>query len=122
MSEKVSISYSLRVPNGPSVGHTQELDVDGYQKLSLVLAKNDSKPLEVLPPGVKVALVVLMATPADAKVTYQADAGDVRGLDGPLVLIGPGASGLLGAPFPKLTFKNGTDGPAQIDVFIGRVS
>lgn len=122
MSEKASISYSVRVLNGPSVGHTQDIDLDGYQKISLTLAKGDTKPFDVLPAGVKVALVVLMATPADPKITYQADAGDARGLDGPLVLIGPGASSLLGAPFGKLTFKNGTDGPALIDVFIGRIS
>jgi len=54
----------------------------------------------------------------DAKLTYKVGANDVP-LDGPHVLIGAGAVGLLGGA-TSLSFTNKTGADAVIDILVGR--
>jgi hypothetical protein len=122
MSETISFAYTIRVPNGPSLGSAVDIDVAGYEKLTVSLAAgSSSKAVPLLPAGVVPNLFSVSSTPVDALITYDIGGGPLA-LDGPLVLVGKGAVGTLGTPFPSFTFKNGTTTDAVIEVFVGRSS
>jgi hypothetical protein len=119
MAETLSWSYSVHATGGPSVSSAADLAVSGYEKFTVPLPAGGGATVDAVPGDATVNLVVLDASPADPKITYDAGGG-AKALDAPLVLIGPGAVGLLGTPFPKLAFSNGSAKDASVQVLIGR--
>ena len=122
MPESVSWTYSIRARGGPSVGGTGVIDIDAYEKVSVVIAAGATQ-LIVLAPG-KWADVhglvigasdltgVLAVTPLGATAAVP--------LDGPIVLVGAGPVALLGAGDAKISFKNKGIADVVVDIFIAR--
>ncbi len=120
MAETLSWSYTVHATSGPSVSSAADLAVSGYEKFTVPLpAGAGPVAVDAVPGDAVVNLVVLDASPADPKITYDAGGG-AKALDTPLILIGSAAVGLLGTPFPKLAFSNGSKTDASVQVLIGR--
>jgi len=119
MPETISFSFNAQVSGGPALAGSREIPVSGYEKLVVAVAKDtDSAELPLLPDGVAADLVIVVASPPAASVTYDAGKGP-QGLDSPVLLLGDHVR-LLGDPLPSLKFHNGSDANVVVEVFVGR--
>lgn len=120
MSETIKWNFVTKVLNGPSVSAADSIeDVDAYDKFDISLADTDSQVVNLTPGGVTYLLVINPQTP-HANLSYELSGNPVA-LDGPHVLVGTGAVGLLGGA-TSLTFTNNTGADAVIEILIGRDS
>lgn len=125
MPEKISWMVNLQIQAGPKASVTGSTEVDAYDKLTVLLDAGAVDIDVAVQPGAagQVRLLYIHANPYDAAITYSADAGGTTvTLDGPQVLIGTGAVGLLGGPPQTLRFANATANPATIEIIVGRAA
>jgi len=131
MAESISWLFSIDVAGGPTVAGKGVVALDAYDKLSVeVPAKAGnaagSADVEVHPAAAAGAVSLLAVTAATYApgVTYKIGTGNAAktfALDGPLLLVGSGAVGLLGSPTPvKVAFENDTADPVIIGILVGR--
>ena len=120
MSEKLNWTFAARVLRGPTIADSGELDVDAYVKLAVTIKKGATQDVEIFPGAGGSAQIVVInpATPSD-KLTYEVGTTNVP-LDGPHVLIGTGAVGMLGNKIGTLKFKNNTTEDADLSILAGR--
>jgi hypothetical protein len=121
MAETVNWMYSIRAQNGPSMGLNGQMAADGYEKISLTLAAAATQDVTIGPgTWADVHSLIVSASDLSGTVTATPTGGATVALDGPLVLIGPGPVGLLGAGAATLGFENtGTD-EVSVDIFVTR--
>ena len=125
MSINLSWAFNVAVPGGPrmSLVNTPEIKVDAYDLVTVTLPASATKVAVNLQPSSTAGDVVLLALESsayDKTVTYD-PGGVTHALDGPVLLVGPGAVGLLGTTPPtKLTFDNGLTKPITVQIFVGR--
>jgi|SRR3954447_15462212 hypothetical protein len=120
MPEKLNWSYATQVVGGPTLAASGSLDVEAYLKLTVTVPAGGSLDVEVLPGGGgSVQLLVINPAVPSADLTYTVGADEVA-LDGPHVLIGVGAVGLLAATVGTLTFDNAGAEDAEISILAGR--
>jgi hypothetical protein len=117
MSEKIGWNYVAQALNGPSLSSAGSLEVDAYDKLEVTVAHGATQAVNLVPAGTVSLLVINPITP-DKQLVYKVGANDVL-LDGPHVLIGTGAVGLLGGA-TSLSFTNNTGADAVIEILVGR--
>lgn len=117
MGEKINWNYVAQALNGPSISASGSVDVDAYDKIEVTVPDTTTQAVNLAPAGTVSLLVINPASP-DAKLTYKVGGNDVT-LDGPQVLIGAGAVGLLGGA-TSLSFTNKTGADAVIDILVGR--
>ena len=132
MGERISWSINVQVAGGPKISLSRSLDVDAYDKLSVPVAAGatgeSAVPVEVQPAS-EAGRVLFLLISAD-RYDIENLACEVRDgeattltlpLDGPQVLMGPGAISLLGATPPQtLYFTNGLESEARVDILVGR--
>jgi hypothetical protein len=123
MAEKVNWTFATRVLNGPTLARSGELPVEAYVKIAVTIPQGQTVDVEVFPGGGGSAqlLVVDPGSPSD-KLTYKIGTTEVK-LDGPHVLIGSGAVGLLAGSsgtIGTLKFKNQTAADAELSILAGR--
>jgi hypothetical protein len=120
MSETIKWNFVTKVLKGPSVSAAASIDeVDAYDKFDISLADTDTQAVNLTPGGTAYLLVINPRDPHE-DLSYELDGNPVA-LDGPHVLIGTGAVGLLGGA-TSLTFTNNTGADAVIEILIGRES
>lgn len=120
MSETIKWNFVTQVLMGPSVSAASTIDeIDAYDKFEIVLGDTETQVVN-LTPGGDTYLLVINPQPPHADLSYELDGNPVA-LDGPHVLIGTGAVGLLGGA-TSLTFTNNTSADAVIEILIGRDS
>lgn len=120
MAETIKWNFVTKVLNGPSVSAAGSIDaVDAYDKFDINLADTASQAVNLTPGGDTFLLVINPRTP-HVDLSYELG-GNLVALDGPQVLIGTGAVGLLGGA-TSLTFTNNTGADAVIEILIGRDS
>jgi hypothetical protein len=120
MAEKLNWSYAVQAEGGPLIAGAGTLEVDAYVKLSVMIPAGETKEVEILPaPGGPLQLLVIAAAKPSIDLSYELD-GDAVPLDGPHVLIGPGAVRLCAAAIGTLAFTNDTSEEARIDILAGR--
>jgi hypothetical protein len=120
MSETIKWNFVTKVLKGPSVSAAASIDeVDAYDKFDISLADTDTQAVNLTPGGTAYLLVINPRDPHE-DLSYELDGNPVA-LDGPHVLIGTGAVGLLGGA-TSLTFTNNTGADAVIEILIGRDS
>jgi hypothetical protein len=108
------------VAGGPTLAANGTLDVEAYLKLTVTVPAGGSLDVEVLPGGGgSVQLLVINPARPSEDLTYTVGAEEVV-LDGPHVLIGAGAVGLLAATVGTLTFDNAGAEDADIAILAGR--
>ena len=120
MSETIKWNFVTQVLKGPSVSAAASIDdVDAYDKFEINLEDGVTQDVD-LTPGGATYLLVINPKPPSADLSYELGGNPVA-LDGPHVLIGTGAVGLLGGA-TSLSFTNGTGDDAVIEILIGRDS
>lgn len=124
MAQKIVLRTNVAVAGGPTLQVNWPAEVEVVTKCAVEVPA-DSSAFDVSLPldsGNDVELFVLTCNEYDAGLTYTVDGGGAVDLkvDGPHVLIGTGATGLLGTAPTKLTFTNNTDNPVKIDILVGR--
>lgn len=120
MSQQLSWTYSVAAVGGPTVAGDAKLEVDAYDCLHVSIPAGGNAAVDILPgPSPDVQLLVINPSKPSAQLTYEVDGDDVP-LDGPHVLIGAGAVGLLAAEIGALTFTNAGAEAADIDILVGR--
>jgi hypothetical protein len=120
MPEKLNWSYAAQVVGGPTLAASGALDVEAYLKLTVTVPAGGSLDVEVLPGGGgSVQLLVINPAVPSEDLTYTVGTEEVV-LDGPHVLIGAGAVGLLAGTVGTLTFDNAGAEDAEIAILAGR--
>lgn len=126
MPETIKWNFQAAVVGGPTMVAKGEVQVDAYTKIDVAIPANGNQTVEILT-GEGGALQFLFLNPKSlsSQLRYQGGAeppGDSEGtvLDGPHVLIGVGAVGLLSETVSNLTFRNDADQPASIAILTGR--
>lgn len=118
MAETIRWNFVAHVLQGPSVSAAGSIDeVDAYDKFDIDLADGATQTVNLVP-GDGIALLIINPRTPDEDLTYEL-AGNPVSLDGPHVLIGAGAVGLLGGA-TSLAFTNNTGADAVIEILIGR--
>lgn len=120
MPETLNWSYAAQVVGGPTLAGSGALEIESYLKLTVTVPAGDTLDVEVLPGGGGSLqfLVISPATPS-ADLKYTIGTEEVV-LDGPLVLIGSGAVGLLAATVGTLQFANDGAEDAEVSILAGR--
>jgi hypothetical protein len=120
MPEKVNWSYATEVVGGPTLAGSGELEVEAYLKLAVTVPAGGTLDVEVLPGGGgSVQLLVISPSRPGEDLSYKIGSEDVV-LDGPHILVGAGAVGLLAASIGTLTFTNGGTEDTDISILAGR--
>jgi hypothetical protein len=124
MAETINWSVTFDAVLGPSIAASGTQTLSAYDKISIPLdAAAADIDVDVQPSATAgdVQLLVITSSSYEAEVTFSADAGTTEfTLDGPVVLIGAGGVGLLGAPPQTLRFANPDTEPVGIDILVGR--
>ena len=121
MTEKLTWNVTVTVAAGPRLALGGDLEVDAYDKLSVVVPKNGSVVVDLGPTTANrmTCLVIAPAVPGP-DLTYTTSTGGTVTLDRPQFLFG-GAVGLTGNP-ATLTFKNAAATEAAVSIFVGRAA
>jgi hypothetical protein len=124
MPETINWSVTFDAVTGPRVAESGTTTVAAYDKLSVQLAGGDTDiDVDVQPSSTAgdVEILVITASAYDVGLTFSADAGTtVTTLDGPVVLVGAGAVGLLADPPQTLRFTNPDANPVDVAILVGR--
>lgn len=124
MAETINWSTTFDTVLGPRIEASGIQTVGAYDKISIQLAAEATDvDVDVQPSATAsdVQLLVITASSYEAQVTVSADAGTTKiTLDGPIVLIGAGAVGLLASPPQTLRFANPDTDAIDIAILVGR--
>lgn len=130
MPERIGWTFSVDVTGGPKLKARESADVEAYDKVSVTVpggeeASPGTATVEVQPADdpLDLRLLAITASRYDAKLTYDVHAGSATGaedvaLDGPQLLSGAGAVGLLRQPPQSLVFSNGLGEGEDVDVTV----
>ena len=120
MPERVNWSYAAQVVGGPTLAASGAVEVEAYLKLTVTVPAGGSLDVEVLPgDGGSVQLLVINPAAPSEDLTYTVGEDEMV-LDGPHVLIGAGAVGLLAATIGTLAFANAGAEDVEISILAGR--
>lgn len=125
MSIKVNWSFNATVQGGPklSIVDKPALTVGAYDLVTATIdagAAGVNVDLQPSNTAGDVVLLVITSDTYDSTITYSAGGGAIT-LDGPHLLVGAGAVGLLGATPPvALSFDNPLADPIAVQVLVGR--
>jgi hypothetical protein len=123
MAKQIKWSYSVEVVGGTRVRNSKTMLAEAVDEIDLTIDAGDTVEVGVQPGGADVTFLLIRADPDGEDVTYRVnDANaDARPLDGPHLLIGKGAAGLLD-PAPTTFFiENGpANDPVSISILVGR--
>ena len=135
MGERISWNTTVQVTGGPKISLSRTRDIDAYEKISIQIPSSDppdSVIVEVQPTEIEgqVQFLLIYADHYDSEGHLICGVDNepslsgtvILPLDGPQLLIGPGAIGLLGRSPPQdLYFVNTlTDTEVKIDILVGR--
>jgi hypothetical protein len=125
MSEKINWTLNVQVVGGPMLSSSDTMIVDAYDKIqvSADVGATDKK-VEVQPGGSgQVQFLLITSDKYGEKLTYKVNdsaSTKIIKLDGPQLLIGKGAVGLLDPAPSSLFFTNSLDVGASIEILVGR--
>jgi hypothetical protein len=117
MAEEISWNFVAQALKGPSVSAAGDLTVDGYDKFDITITDSATQAVNLVPSGTISLLIINPKKPSE-NLSYDQSGSPVV-LDGPHVLIGTGAVGLLGGAV-SLTFTNNTGADSVVEILIGR--
>ena len=127
-TEKITYSVSVQPSDGPRLISSDSFDFDAYGKFSAVVpGKAGSEPgtMDVHLPwgsGGLAGILVVVPSKMGDDLSYKvndATASDTYVLDGPHVLLGKGAVGMLAAAPSTLFFSNDGTEEICVDILIG---
>jgi hypothetical protein len=118
----IKVSVDVQIASGPRLTFNHELSVDAYDRLDVVVPKDDVETTVEVHPGdlSGVQLLVIRSSTPDAKVKFENGAGNWVGLGNPLLLTGEGVGVLVPAVPGTLKFKNALTVPVTVTILVGR--
>ena len=119
MAEQLIWNLTVRAEGGPQLTAADAIDVDAYDKVSVLIPKGGGDFIVELGPGAADRITCLVILPAklSAKLSYKVGAKAIT-LDQPTFLFGGGVA-LTGNP-QSLTFNNTDAEDAAVQILIGR--
>ncbi len=122
MPEQINWTINVQVVGGPKVSASDTLEVEAYDKIEAIVPANGSVKVDVQP-GTG-AQILLITAGSYENITYKVVSGSGSNsaviLDGPHILIGAGAVGLLGGTQKQFEFTNNGSDEVVVDVLVGR--
>lgn len=121
MAETIHWLYSVRAEGGPSAALNGQLQVDGYEKLSVSVAAGVALDVTVGPATwAEIHSLVVSASDMTGALTVEPNGASAVPLDSPIILLGAGAVALLGAGNATLTLNNTGAADVLVDIFVAR--
>jgi hypothetical protein len=127
MAEKISWTLSAEVDKGPRISVSDALWVDAYDKIGVTVGAGEDETVEVQPGGAgRVQFLLITTKQFSDDLTYKVNDGEDEEeahpvkLDGPQMLVGDGAVGLLGEAPKTFTFTNDLDQVVDVQILVGR--
>ena len=125
MPEKINWTLNVQVAGGPKLFASSTLTLDAYDKIQVgIEAGATDKKVEVQPGGAgHVQFLLITSDPYGEGLTYKVNdsaSSKVIKLDGPHLLIGKGAVGLLDPAPTSLFFSSSLGKDATVEILIGR--
>ncbi|MBX3234553.1 MAG: hypothetical protein KF814_00255 [Nitrospiraceae bacterium] len=126
MAQTISVTITVQMEAAtPPLKPYNPIDIEAVDIVKTDIKKGDSKDIEVQPASdpKKVKFLMIIRDNYDDLVTYKVEGGskDVT-LDGPQVLLGAGAVGLLERPPTKIKFSNKGTQDVPITIYVGRTA
>lgn len=118
----------VEIAGAGTLSATHTLDAEAYDRIDVTVPTGtpNTATVQVQPGGsgqVQLLLMTASAYPADgsgtAQLTYTVDGGSAIDLDAPLLVVGSGAVGLLGA-VNEIVFTNDAAEPVDVSILVGR--
>jgi hypothetical protein len=121
MPETLNWNLSVNVTGGPQLSGAAALEVEGYDKLDVVLPADGKSHTVKIGPGTwdSVSLVLISASQPGEQLSYKVGKVDTR-INGTHLLVGTGAVSLLGSGDAKLDFTNGSGADVTLEILVGR--
>ncbi|HYC90884.1 MAG TPA: hypothetical protein VEO54_16825 [Thermoanaerobaculia bacterium] len=118
----IKYSVNVQISGGPTLAYNDELQVDAYDRLDVVIPKENAGTSVEVHPGQAgdVKLLAIRSSTADEKVAFENGAGVWVGLKNPLLLTGAGVGVLAGGGPGTMKFKNGLTTPVTVTIIVGR--
>lgn len=124
MAVNLAYSISVQIPAGPGLAASGKVEVEGYDKVQIVIADGDSdRAVNIGPGGAGLArFLSVTASEYDAALTYKVNdaAATAIPLDGPHLFVGAGAVALLDDEPTQLLFGNSTGDDVTVQILVGR--
>jgi hypothetical protein len=121
MSEKITYSVKAEVADGPTVTVKNSIDVDAYDKIEATIPTGGAATkVKVKVKPADDASFLLITASSYENISYKVDGGSSVDLDGPHILIGKGAVGLLGGTQEEFEFTNSASTDTDISILAGR--
>ncbi len=125
MTETIALSATITVPNGPRIQLNRSLPLDAYDKLDVKISAGDVDKEVVLQPGTagQVYFIAVVSDQYGDTLTYKVNDKTSTGiykLDGPHLLVGVGAVGMLDPAPDSLFISNAMASEAEIQILVGR--
>lgn len=124
MSENINWALNVQVVGGPKIVESGTIPAEAYDKIQVNIPIGGVETaVDVQPSGPGQAqFLMIQCDQYGANITYKVNvpAADSIILDGPLVLIGKSAVGLLDPNPTKLLFYNNLPEEISIQIFAGR--
>jgi hypothetical protein len=108
ITDVVTHAASLIVTGGPTVSATDHFDAEGFEKIEALIPMGSvATTVNIQPSALAQLQAIIMIAERYEDLTFEVDAEAVtKTLDGPLMLIGSGNIGMLGATVNDLIFTN----------------
>jgi hypothetical protein len=108
MTDVVNYSMGLAVADGPNIVASDHFDAEAFEKIEAEIPKNSvATTLNVQPSLLTELKALIIIADSYEDLTFTVDeVVTVRTLDGPLMLVGAGNIGMLGATVNNLIFTN----------------
>lgn len=120
MSHSIKYNFVASVSGGPSISGSGTIDVAVYSVMNITVPAGGSAVLDASPDAAGELLIIT----ADSyeNITYTVTGGVTATLDGPHVLLGSGAVGLLnsGNPVETITFNSTATEDVEVTIMLGR--
>ncbi|TYB39666.1 hypothetical protein FXF50_04615 [Micromonospora sp. AP08] len=118
MPEHLIWDVTVRADGGPQLNDSGVMEVDAYDKLSVVVPAGDDLAVDLGPAAAgRISCLVIMPTEPSDHLSYDVDGTGIK-LNQPQFLFG-GAVDLTGNP-AGLTFSNAGSQDAAVEIFLGR--
>lgn len=126
MAQKLNWTFSAQVQGGPKIVTSQNLEIDAYDKIEMVVANDgNGNTVDIQPGGeTDVLLLVITSSQYGEDLVYKAKDGGTESseipLTAPQIFSGTGAVGLFGVAPKQLVVTNNLADSATIQVLVGR--
>lgn len=123
MAETINWTTNVQVVGGPMFTIGGAEDVTAYEVIDVNIAGGGSTDVTIGASGTNLTFLLAQADMYNVLLTYTVNpvaGATVHKFDAPVMLVGPGATGLLAAVVTSIKFANGMTDAINIKLLIGR--